>query len=154
MNKFITPGKVKQVNATIIAPELAGLRLVLNACGQNGKFESKLATVLTKKWAKVREDYKGWYATQNNFKMGSIHSTAVASDTWVVNVLVEDKDGNVDQVALQIAVKKVAALAKDEHASVHVSNLLVVSMPTLQSLLVKHLVEEGINVFFYTEPTK
>jgi hypothetical protein len=154
MNKFISPGKVKQVNATILAPELAGLRLVLNACGQNGKFESQLATVLTKKWAKVREDYKGWYASQHNFKMGAINTTAVSSDTWVVNLLVEDKEGKVDPVVLETAVKKVADLAHYEHASVHISNLLVNQLPTIQPLLTKYLVETGTNVFFYNEPTK
>lgn len=154
MNKFITPGKVKQINATILAPENAGLRLVLNAVGQHGKFESKLATVLTKKWSKVREDYKGWYATQHNFKMGWLNPTAVASDTWVVNMLVQDKDGKVDAAALQLAVKKVGELAKYERASVHVSNLTIAEIPGLQPLLVSHLAEQGINVYFYNEPTK
>lgn len=154
MNKFTIPGKVKQINATILAPENAGLRLVLNTCAQNGKFDSQLDSILSKKWTKVREDYKGWYATQHNFKMGWLNNTAVASDTWVVNMLVEDKEGKLDDKALQLAVKKVAELAKYERASVHVSNLLTSNMPNLQQLLVTHLVEEGINVYFYTEPTK
>lgn len=154
MNKFITPGKMKQVNATIIAPENAGLRFVLNACGVSGKFESKLGTLLNKRWSKVREDYKGWHATQHNFKLGLLNTTAVSSDTWVVNMLVEDKDGNLDQAALQLAVKKVADLAKYEHASVHVSNILTTEVPELQPLLAKNLAEEGINVYFYTEPTR
>jgi len=154
MNKFITPGKAKQVNATILAPENAGLRLVLNAVGQHGKFESKLDGVLTKKWSKVREDYKGWYATQHNFKLGWLNNTAVSSDTWVVNMLVEDKDGKLDATALQLAVKKVAELAKYEHGSVHVSTILTAAIPALQPLLVTHCIETGINVYFYNEPTK
>src|SRR5277367_6633522 len=129
MNKFTTQGKLRQINATILAPENAGLRLVLNAVGQHGKFESKLDSVLTKKWAKVREDYKGWYATQHNSKMGWLNQTAVSSDTWIVNMLIEDKTGKVDQAALQLAIKKVAELAKYEHASVHVSNLLTSDLP-------------------------
>jgi|SRR5277367_5377024 len=154
MNKFTTQGKLRQINATILAPENAGLRLVLNAVGQHGKFESKLDSVLTKKWSKVREDYKGWYATQHNFKMGWLNQTAVASDTWVVNMLVEDKEGKLNATALQLAVKKVAELAKYEGASVHVSNLMAAEMPELQPLLVTQLIEQGINVYFYNEPTK
>lgn len=154
MNKFTAPGKMKQVNATILAPENAGLRFILNVCGQNGKFESKLDLVLTKRWAKVRESYKEWYATQQNFKMGWLNQTPIASDTWVVNMLVEDKAGKVDPVALQLAMKKVAELAKYEHASIHVSSLMAADMPELQPLLVSNLIEQGINVYFYNEPTK
>jgi hypothetical protein len=154
MNKFTIQGKMKQVNATILAPENSGLRFVLNACGQSGKFESKLDNLLTKRWVKVREDYKGWYATQHNFKLGWLNNTAVASDTWVINMLVEDKDGKVDEKALQLAVKKLAELAKYEKASVHVSTILTAEIPALQPMLVKGLIEEGVNVYFYNEPIK
>jgi hypothetical protein len=154
MNKFITQGKAKQVNATILAPENAGLRMILNVCALDGKFESKLDGVLTKKWSKVREDYKGWHATQHDFKPGSLNTTAVASDIWVINMLAKDKDGKLDQTALQTGVKKLGAMAKYERGSVHVSTFLTAEVPALQDLLVKHLIEEGVNVYFYNEPSK
>jgi hypothetical protein len=152
MKKFITPGKVKQVKASILAPELAGLRLVINACAQNGKFDAPLDALLAKRWSKVREDYKGWYATQHNFRPGSLNSTAVASDTWVVNMLVKDKEGNLSPDALKLAVKKLVDIAKYERASVHVSTLLTREIPELNDLLMTHLVDDGVNVFFYEEP--
>lgn len=152
MNKFTTPGKVKQVNSTILAPENAGLRFILNVCSQNGTFNSKLENLLTKRWVKVREDYKGWYATQHNFKLGSTNNTAVSSDTWVVNLLVQDKNGELNGDALAAAVKKLAEQAKYERASVHVSNMLVESIATLNGLLMTYLVSEGVNVYYYTEP--
>jgi hypothetical protein len=154
MNKFVQAGKVKQVKATILAPENAGLRIVLNAVGQSGKFDTKLDTLLTKKWLKVREDYRGWFASQQNFKLGCVNNTAVASDIWVVNMLVQDKEDKFSQEGLQAAVKKLADLAKYEKASVHVSTLLTAEIPTLQDLLLTHLVENGIHVYFYEEPVK
>lgn len=154
MNKFTQPGKMKQVNATILAPELAGLRLIVNVCGQNGKFDSKLDTLLTKRWAKTREDYKEWYATQHNFKLGMLNTTAVASDTWVASLLVKNKEDVVDPVALKTAVKKLGELCKYEKASAHISTLVLDEVPELKELLVKGLVEEGINVFTYVEPVK
>jgi hypothetical protein len=154
MNKFTQPGKMKQVNATILAPELAGLRLILNVCGQNGKFDSKLDNLLAKRWTKTRESYKEWYATQHNFKLGMLNTTAVGSDTWVVNMLVKDKDDKIDPTALKTAVKKLGELCKYEKASAHISSLVIEEVPELKELLVKGLVEEGINVFTYMEPTK
>ena len=69
-------------------------------------------------------------------------------------MLVQDKTGKVDQKALQTAIKKVSEKAKYEKASVHVSTLLTSAIPELQDLLIKGLVEEGVSVYFYNEPTK
>jgi hypothetical protein len=150
-NKFLQPGRAKHLAATITAPEQAGLKFVLNAVAQNGEFKAPLDTLLTRRWSKTKEDYKGWYATQHNFKMGMLHDTAVASDTWVVSMLVKDKDGNVDATALAAAMKKLTAMCKYEHASVHVSNLLLADVPALGDLIKTTLLDEGINVYFYTD---
>lgn len=153
-NKFLKLGRVKEVNATVLAPENAGLRMIVNVCAQDGKFDGKLDNLLTKRWAKVREDYKGWYAGQQNFKLGATNSTATASDIWVMSLLAKDKDGKLNETALATAVKKLGEVAKYENASAHISNLLVEEMPTLKPLLTKYLVENGVNVYFYNEPTK
>ena len=151
MKKFVIPGKVRQVKATILAPENAGLRLILNACSVNGKFETPLDNILTKKWARVKQSYKEWYATQHNFKPGLLNTTAVSSDTWVVNMLVKDKDDQVSLDALKQAVKKLSEMAKYERASLHTSTLLIAEVPQLQELLLQ-LAEDGINCYFYEEP--
>lgn len=155
MKKFTIPGRTKQINATILAPENAGLRIILNICGQSGKFESKLDKLLCSRWARVKSDYKEWHATQYNFKLGMLNTnSAVASDTWVCNALVKDKNDVVDNVALETAIKKLSALCKYERASLHVSNILVDECPGLKDLLTTHLIDDGVNVYFYAEPEK
>lgn len=154
MNKFIAPGKTKLVNGTIIAPENAGLRFVVNVVSQNGTFDSALDKILAKKYNTAKLAYKEWHATQRGFKLGSIKDVAVNADIWVMHMLVEDKDGNVNEAALKTAVKKLGELAKYERASVHVSTLLTKAIPQLESLLAEHLVQEGVTTYFYEEPTK
>jgi hypothetical protein len=151
MNKFQQPGKVKTVNASILNPELAGLRMIINLVGQDGKFESQLDKLLTKKWSTARSRYRTWYAEQQNFKLGCIDNIAVASDVWIINLLTFDKDNKFNQDGLNTAVKKLAALAKYENASVHCSSMLVDEVPTLKDLLLKDLAENGIHCFFYKE---
>ena len=153
-NKFSPKGKVKQVTASILNPENAGLRFIVNVVGQNGKFESKLGLMLAKRWLTVREGYKSWFAGQQNFKLGSINSTPVASDTWAVNLLCEDKTGKATDDTLMLAAKNLGALAKYEHATVHVSNMLTEAHPGLVAALDKHLVEQGVSVYYYNEPTQ
>jgi hypothetical protein len=150
-NKFTPKGKVKQLAASIIHPENAGLRFIVNIVGQSGKFESKLGLFLAKRWGKVREDYKSWFAGQQNFKLGSINTSSVASDTWIVHLLCEDKAGEVSESSLDSAVKKLGALAKYEHASVHISTLLTDAYPTLMTSLERHLTDEGVNFNLYSK---
>jgi len=154
MNKFTPKGRVKQVDSTILAPENSGLRLVLNLVGLDGSFKSDLDLMLAKKWSKVKENYREWFVGQHNFKLGSLREVAVASDTWVVNALVVGKDGSVDAAALNAACKKLGEFAKQEHASVHVSNMVADKVPALSELLNKYLTDNGINLYYYTEPQK
>lgn len=155
MNKFVKQGKFKQLNATILAPENAGLRIILNLCGENGKFESKLDKLLCSRWTRVRTDFKEWHATQHNFKLGLLNTnSAVSSDTWVVEALVKDKEDKLDEKALDVAMKKLGDLCKYENASLHVSDILMVEAPSLKEFLIKHLIENSVNVYVYTEPVK
>lgn len=152
MNKFVSPGKTKTVNASVLLPENAGLRFILNVCGSDGKFDTKLEKLLAKRWLKAREGYKAWYADQFAFKMGTVRDTSVASDIWVVHLLAKDKEGKVDEVALAKGVKELAAKAKYEHASVHVSTMTTAEAPALVDLLKTNCVDAGTHVFYYNEP--
>jgi hypothetical protein len=152
MNKFIQQGLVKQISATVLAPVNAGLRLILNFTSESGSFEGKFDKLLSKRWTRVREDFKFAFATRQNFKPGSITTTAVGSDTWVVNMLCKDKDGTLDKKTLALGMRNLVNMAKSEHGSVHVSNLLLEELPELNELVVKNLVENGVNVYLYEEP--
>lgn len=165
MNKFTIPGKFKQVNGTILAPENAGLRVILNVCGISGKFESEANQLLAKKWMKAKTGYKEWFASQQNFKLGTFNTTSVASDIWIVNLLLKDTNDQIDdklsakigknnETLLELAIRKFAEYIKYERASVHVPISVIKEIPTLTDLLKKHLVDEGIHTYLYHEPVK
>jgi hypothetical protein len=154
MPKFVLPGKTKIVNGTILAPENAGLRIIFNLVAQDGKYEGNLDKLLNKRWANVRGDYRSWYASQFNFKLGQSTTTAVASDCWVVQALVKDKDGKVDVKSLNMAVNALRRQAREDGASVHISEFLCDEVPELREMAQTLLVEEGVNVYFYKEAEK
>lgn len=66
-NKFQMQGKVKVINGSILTPENGGLRFVLNTNNLSGKVVGPLYTLFDKKWKKVREETKGWYANNIAF---------------------------------------------------------------------------------------
>jgi hypothetical protein len=149
MNKFVLPGKVKQAKNSIVTPEDAGLRFVVTLCSDDGSFESPLQQKLNKRWARVRQDYKGWYVERANFKMGNLLTSAVNSDTWVVHMLCLNKDKELDDKALNSCMKKLADMAKYENASAHISKELTEAFPKFAELLKDYITSNGINLYFY-----
>jgi|SRR5277367_6301716 len=151
-NKFQQPGRVKVVKGSILNPENAGLRFILNVNNMVGKAESPLYPLFEKKWPKVKQEAKGWFNTRTGaYKLGAVNTTAVQSDTWVIHMLCQDNDLKVDASALEKCLKEVCKSAKYERATVHVSTLLTNSIPELTELLNKELVENGVSVCFYEE---
>lgn len=153
-NRFQPQGKTKLIKGSILAPENAGLRFVLSVNNLAGKPDNNpLYPVFEKKWKKVREEARGWYATKTGaYKLGAINETAVQSDTWVIHMLCQDESQQTDVAGLEKCIKEVCKKAKYEHATVHVSTLLTNAVPEITDLLKTQLVEEGVSVYFYDEP--
>lgn len=152
VNKFQAPGRTKVIKGSILTPENAGLRFILSINNMVGKAENPLLPLFDKKWKKVREESRGWYATKTGaYKLGATNTTAVQSDTWVIHMLCQDEELKTDAKALEECLKKVCASAKYEHATVHVSTILTGAIPELTDLLNTHLVAEGVSVYFYEE---
>ena len=150
---FQPQGRVKVINGTILAPENAGLRFVLNVANMVGKMESPLYPLFEKKWPTVKREVKGWFnARDGKFKLGALNTNAVQSDTWVINMLCQDAELKSDAAGLTTCLKEVCKMAKYEKASVHVSTLLTTLVPELQETLTKELVENGVSVYYYEEP--
>ena len=152
-NKFQQAGRVKVVQGSILSPHNAGLRFVLSVTNMLGKMESPLYPLFEKKWPKVKQEARGWYATKTGaYKLGAVNTTAVQSDTWVLHMLCQDGELKTDTEALDKCLKEVCRLAKYERATVHVSSLLVNAIPELTETLNRELVSNGVAVCFYEEP--
>lgn len=154
VKKFQQPGRVKIVQGSIVAPQNAGLRFVLNVANMEGKAESPMYPLFEKKWPTVKREVRGWFTTRDGkYKLGAVHTVAVQSDTWVLSLLCQDKEMQTQDDALRACLKEVCKSAKYERATVHVSTQLVDAVPSLQELINKELVEEGVSVNYYEEPS-
>jgi hypothetical protein len=152
-NKFQPLAKTKTIQGSILTPHNAGLRFVLSVNNLAGKAENPLLPVFDKKWKKVREESRGWFATKTGaYKLGAINTTAVQSDTWVIHMLCQDENVKTDIKGLEDCLKAVQKLAKYEKATVHVSDILVKAIPELPKLLEDILLANGTSVSFYQEP--
>jgi len=152
VNKFQPKGQFKVIKGTILAPWNAGLRFVLSMNNLEGKPENPLFKIFDKKWRQVRVDSRGWFANRTGaYKLGAVNTTAVQSDTWVIHMLCQTANLEVDDVGLESCIKKTADMAKYEKASVHVSSITVEMAPRIKEFLNKYMIEQGVSVYFYEE---
>lgn len=151
--RFQQPGKTQLIKGSILSPHNAGLRFVLSVTNMAGKSDNNpLYPLFDKKWVKVKQEARGWYATKTGaYKLGAVNTTAVQSDTWVLHLLCQTEDQTTDVSALEKCLKEVCKMAKYERATVHVSTLLTDAVPELTNLLTTQLVEQGVSVYFYEE---
>lgn len=151
INKFITPGKERVVKSSAVNPVNSGLKLLVNVCSQNGEYDQPFDKELTKKWPKAKETYRQAYVSNTNFKLGSAIESTVSSDIWIVNLVVKNKEGVVDDKGLELGVKNLARLAKAEQASLHFASELFVEVPKLKELVLAEAVANGTNLYVYTK---
>lgn len=152
INKFQVAGKTKLIKGSILQPHNAGLRFILNVANLAGKTESPLYPILDKKWPKVKQEVRGWYATKTgDYKFGAINTVSVQSDIWVINCLVQDEKLKTNSAAIEKSLKEVCKMAKYEKATVHVSTAMVAAIPEFKSALEAQLVSQGVSVYYYEE---
>ncbi len=154
-NKFQPKGRLRECKTSIITPESAGLRFILNPCSVSGKWDSKLQETLSKQWSKCKDDFKSWWATNNKslFKPGLNNVSSVQSDTWVINMLCLDQDGSLNKDNLSSCVKELVKSAKYDSATIHLSDMCMQSDELKQDfmdLVCQPLMDNGIHVYVYS----
>jgi len=147
-NKFQVQGRVKEVDGSILAPVNSGLKMIIAVCSQTGEYESPFYNMLIKRYSKVRDDYRSLFINQN-IKLGTIHSTATNSETWVMQLVCLDKNNKLDKKSLEDCITKLLDSAKYEKASLHVSDLLFKDVPSIKKLLMSKSPEAGVNLYIY-----
>ncbi|MCZ2224615.1 MAG: hypothetical protein LC122_13400 [Chitinophagales bacterium] len=144
--------KLRETKTSILNTEGSGLKLVLNVCNTKGDTNYKIVEVFDKRWKRAKEEMRGWFVNQQNYKKGNVNTTAVQSDVWIVNMLCQDNDKKNDGEALKECIQKVLKMAKYEKASVHVSKLIQDELPDLtKKFLEDTFVANGVNVCVYLE---
>lgn len=122
--KVIQPGRTKTLKGSVLLPENAGLRLVVNLCSSEGVWETPLNLQISKKWARAKEDFKNLVVNRVGYKPGNIQTSLVQSDIWIVNMFCLDAKGKVDGKAFEKCLGEVLKVCQDNTgSSVHVSEL-------------------------------
>ena len=146
---FGLQGRIKECHGSSLNPVNAGLKMIVSFCSQSDKYESPFYNMLIKRFGKVHSDFREWFVMQN-LKFGTVNTTAVNSDTWIMSLVCLDKKNKLDKAALEDCLKKVIEMAVYERFSLHISEMLLKEAPHLKKLL-PTISNAGVNVYLYKE---
>jgi hypothetical protein len=163
MRHNFTAGKLSYKIGDATIPITSGHKLIIHCCNDVGAWGAGFVLALSKRWKKPEESYRRWYRSQINFKLGEVQEVRVQSDISVINMIGQkgvgyDEDGNppIRYEAIEKCLTKVAEIAKDNGSGVVAprfgSALSGGSWDKIEELVIKTLIDKGINVTIYDLP--
>ena len=160
---FAIAGLLKYVVGDATIPHASDNRLIIQINNDIGAYGAGFSGALSKRWSKVKNEYKRWHRSQEKFKLGEIQLIQVQSDTFVANMIAQhgighDEDGGpcIRYDALKECLEKVADFAFNNKLNVHAprigTNLAGGEWRAIEPLIIETLINRGINVTIYDLP--
>ena len=162
-SNHIAPGRLKYRVGDATIPEAAGMRYIIHVCNDKNQWGAGFVISVSKRWPKAEQEYRGWYRSQNNFKLGEIQIVTVQSDTAIVNMIAQegvgpDKYGKppIRYDALKSCLDKIGEHVSNEGGSIHGprfgSGLAGGNFDLIEPMITDLLIKRGINVTIYDLP--
>ncbi len=145
-------------------------KIIIQINNDIGAYGAGFSGVLSRKWPKVKKEYKKWYWSQEKFTGGEIQIVEIENNLVVINMIAQHgimaKEGDqplrLDQ--LEQCLEQVAKVATENNSSIHTVRIgagLAAGCQTgynpevwskVEKLLIEKLVDVGINVTVYDLP--
>ena len=147
MEKKFLLGHIKTMKGSAEIPNSADNRVILLFTDTNGEIVDPLGKKLIKRWEKVKTEFRGWYRSQVDFKLGKTLPITVQTDTTILCLLVL-KDNVMDLSALKDAMISAGRWTAGNKYNVHV-NKIDSNWSEIESMLTEYFVKSGVNVTIY-----
>ena len=139
-NPFLI-GKLNKKEGCASQPQTSDNRTVVIFVGEEGEFNTTKGNEnIAKVYPKAKEEYRRWWRSRINFRMGEIQSHQVSSDTEVVFVLANDE-------TLEKAVDKLGRHCSTNKTNVHLNDD---NWDDIKDYVEKYLLTRGVNVNVYS----
>jgi O-acetyl-ADP-ribose deacetylase (regulator of RNase III) len=115
---------------------------------------------LSAKWKEPESEYRNWFKSQQDFKLGEVQLVKVSDDIFVANLIGQrkiNKDGNgnppIRYEAIEMGLEKISNYAEEYNASIHMPRigcgLAGGKWEFIEPLIVKKICENDIEVNVY-----
>jgi len=143
-------------------PEGEGNKIIAHICNDEGGWGRGFVVAISNNWAEPEQAYRKWYRNrgENDFDLGAVQLVQVEDDVWVANMIAQHgmRSGAQGQPpiryeAVEEALGKLAAEAKERRASVHMPRigcgLAGGRWEMIEPIIERTLCQSGVEVFVY-----
>lgn len=122
---------MKYIKGDATRPQGKGNKIIAHICNDKGKWGKGFVLAISKRWDYPEASYRRWHRErpQSGFKLGEVQLITCEPYIWVANMVGQSGVGTgskgppVRYEAVRECLKKVAGMAKEHDASVHMPRI-------------------------------
>lgn len=123
--------EIQYVTGDATQPDGNGLQVIVHLCNDAGAWNKGFVTAVSRRWPEPERRYRTWHKHQEGvpFKLGQVQFVRTIPEIIIANVLAihgthqMDAEPPVRYYAIRQGLKRVAALALQHDASVHMPRI-------------------------------
>ncbi|MDR2105399.1 MAG: macro domain-containing protein [Deferribacteraceae bacterium] len=147
------------VRGDALSPMAKGIKIIAHICNDAGGWGKGFVLAISKKWAEPEKEYRVWYNSRDNFKLGEVQFVQVEPYIYIANMIGQKgiKAGSgappIRYPAVEASLAKVAEKAVELGAAVHMPRigcgLAGGRWEQIEPLINRTLINKGIDVYVY-----
>ncbi|GAA3917988.1 Appr-1-p processing protein [Chitinophaga oryziterrae] len=152
--------EIKYIKGDATKPDAEGCVIIAHICNDIGRWGKGFVLALSDRWEQPETEFREWYKSQDNFKLGEVQFVEVENNIWIANIIgqhkiVNDKKGNppVRYEAIEAGLNKVGDFARNLNATVHMPRigcgLAGGKWEIIEPLIIKGISDNDIEVTVY-----
>lgn len=140
-------------------PQGSGNKIICHVCNDIGAWGAGFVLAISARWSGPKDEYRGWYAAKDGFRLGAVQFVQVEPYIWVANMIGQRgiKTGSKGPPIRYDAVDECLATVGDEavkiQASIHMPRigcgLAGGKWEEIVPMIVKNLTSRDVRVTVY-----
>jgi O-acetyl-ADP-ribose deacetylase (regulator of RNase III) len=141
-------------------PITTGNKIIVHICNDIGGWGKGFVIAISNRWKQPEQQYRDWYKTKENFKLGQVQFVQVEEELWVANLIGQhkiNKDENgkapIRYEAILEGLEKIGQFAIEKKATVHMPRigcgLAGGTWDKIEPLITSSLILKNISVTVY-----
>ena len=153
--------EIKYLRGDATQPQCKGSKIIAHVCNDLGGWGKGFVLAISKRWPEPEKEYRSWHRgrAKNDFALGHVQLVNVEKYVWVANMIGQrgmktgSKGPPIRYEAIQECLASVAAMAKENSATVHMPRigcgLAGGKWDLVEPLISSELSAAGIQVYVY-----
>ncbi len=152
--------EIKYLKGDATNPIGAGNKIIVHICNDIGGWGKGFVLAISSKWDGPEKQYREWFHSNYNFRLGEVQIVKVETAIWVANIIGQSGINRnnmglppIRYEAVESALEKVANFSIEMGASVHMPRigcgLAGGRWDMIESIIIKQILDKGVKVTVY-----